>query len=146
MHTLMTIFSQPPSNLRDPKLALWNSPWAMVTSDVRETSTADGRRWFKYTSLKSRNARCIHHHISIQEICITLPGTHSFHIIDLHSEVYHFLATSTRREVMDGEVFDTQDLYLQQRELHLHPRPRNLQWNDTVSLQKKQVSLLLSTL
>ena len=69
MHTLMTIFSQPPSNLRDPKLALWNSPWAMVTSGVRETSTADGRMWLKYTFLKSRNARCIHHHISIQEIC-----------------------------------------------------------------------------
>ena len=68
MHTLMTIFSQPPSNLRDPKLALWNSPWAMVTSGVRETSTADGRRWLKYTSLKSRNARCIHPLISIQEV------------------------------------------------------------------------------
>ena len=77
---------------------------------------------------------------------VTLPGTHAIHIIDLHSEVYHFLATSTRREVMDGEVFNTQDLYLQQRELHLHPRPRNLQWNDTVSLQKKQVSPLLSIL
>ena len=84
--------------------------------------------------------------ITFKKFVVTLPGTHAIYIIDLHSEVYHFLAASTRREVMDGEVFDTQDLYLQQRELHLHPRPRNLQWNDTVSLQKKQVSLLLSTL